>query len=116
MHVRDVLTGTAVACQWVFNGLVALLFPIAMAHFGSATFFVFAGINVLSLIFVATCLPETKGDDEQRQARCRDAQAAPHSLRGQVLNRGDFLMPSSMIDSFWSMTRQILPWLLPNTR
>ena len=61
MHLRGVLTGTAVACQWVFNGLVALLLPIAMAQFGSATFFVFAGINVLSLIFVATCLPETKG-------------------------------------------------------
>jgi sugar porter (SP) family MFS transporter len=61
MHLRGVLTGTAVACQWVFNGLVALLFPIAMAQFGSATFFVFAAINVGSLIFVATCLPETKG-------------------------------------------------------
>ena len=61
MHLRGVLTGTAVACQWVFNGIVALLFPIALVHFGSATFFVFAGINVLSLIFVATCLPETKG-------------------------------------------------------
>jgi len=61
MHLRGVLTGTAVACQWVFNGLVALLFPIAMAQFGSATFFVFAAINVASLVFVATCLPETKG-------------------------------------------------------
>jgi len=61
MHVRGVLTGTAVACQWVFNGLVALLFPIAMAQFGSATFFVFAAINVASLIFVATKLPETRG-------------------------------------------------------
>jgi sugar porter (SP) family MFS transporter len=61
MHLRGVLTGTAVACQWVFNGVVALLFPFAMAQFGSATFFVFAAINVMSLIFVATCLPETKG-------------------------------------------------------
>lgn len=61
MRLRGVLTGTAVACQWVFNGLVALLFPMAMAQFGSATFFVFAGINVLSLVFVATCLPETRG-------------------------------------------------------
>ena len=61
MHLRGVLTGTAVACQWIFNALVALLFPMALAQFGSATFFVFAGINVLSLIFVATCLPETKG-------------------------------------------------------
>jgi sugar porter (SP) family MFS transporter len=61
MHLRGILTGTAVACQWIFNALVALLFPMALAQFGSATFFVFAGINVLSLIFVATCLPETKG-------------------------------------------------------
>jgi major inositol transporter-like SP family MFS transporter len=61
MHLRGVLTGTAVACQWMCNGLVALLFPMAMAQFGSATFFVFAAINVGSLIFVATCLPETRG-------------------------------------------------------
>ncbi|EKU81816.1 sugar porter family MFS transporter [Massilia timonae] len=61
MHVRGVLTGTAVACQWVFNALVALLFPIALAQFGSATFFVFAAINIASLAFVATCVPETRG-------------------------------------------------------
>jgi major inositol transporter-like SP family MFS transporter len=61
MRLRGVLTGTAVACQWVFNGLVAPLFPVAMAQFGSATFFVFAAINVLSLVFVATCVPETRG-------------------------------------------------------
>lgn len=61
MHLRGVLTGTAVACLWVFNGVVALLFPVALAQFGSATFFVFAAINVLSLIFVARYLPETKG-------------------------------------------------------
>ena len=61
MHLRGVLTGTAVACQWVCNGLVALLFPVALAQFGSATFFVFAAINVLSLMFVAAWVPETRG-------------------------------------------------------
>jgi len=61
MRLRGVLTGSAVACQWVFNGLVALLFPLVMARFGSATFFLFAAINVASLVFVALCLPETKG-------------------------------------------------------
>ncbi len=61
MRLRGVLTGSAVACQWIFNALVALVFPVAMARFGSATFFVFAAINVGSLVFVATCLPETKG-------------------------------------------------------
>jgi major inositol transporter-like SP family MFS transporter len=61
MRLRGVLTGSAVACQWLFNGLVALLFPLAMAQFGSATFYVFAAINVASYIFVAACLPETRG-------------------------------------------------------
>jgi len=61
MHVRGVLTGTAVACQWIFNAVVALLFPIALSQFGSATFFVFAAVNVGSLIFVATLVPETRG-------------------------------------------------------
>lgn len=61
MHVRGVLTGTAVACQWVFNALVALLFPIALSQLGSATFFVFAAINIASLLFVATLVPETHG-------------------------------------------------------
>lgn len=61
MHVRGVLTGTAVACQWIFNALVALLFPIALSQFGSATFFVFAAVNVLSLAFVVAFVPETRG-------------------------------------------------------
>ena len=61
MHVRGVLTGTAVACQWIFNAVVALLFPIALSQFGSATFFLFAAVNVGSLIFVATLVPETRG-------------------------------------------------------
>jgi len=61
MRLRGVLTGSAVACQWIFNALVALAFPIAMARFGSATFFVFAAINVGSLVFIAACLPETRG-------------------------------------------------------
>jgi sugar porter (SP) family MFS transporter len=61
MHLRGVLTGTAVACQWIFNAIVALLFPLALAQFGSTTFFLFAAINVGSLIFVALRLPETRG-------------------------------------------------------
>ena len=44
-----------------------LLFPAAavrpslLARFGSGTFFLFAVINVASLIFVLLCLPETRG-------------------------------------------------------
>ncbi|KGF64866.1 MULTISPECIES: sugar porter family MFS transporter [Pseudomonas] len=61
MQVRGLLTGTAVSMQWLFNATVAFLFPIAVDTIGNPTFFVFAAINIGSLIFVFTCLPETKG-------------------------------------------------------
>jgi sugar porter (SP) family MFS transporter len=79
MHLRGILTGTAVACQWVCNGLVALLFPIAMAQFGSATFFIFAVINVASLIFVASCLPETKGKSLEGLERYLEGELTPRT-------------------------------------
>ena len=61
MQVRGLLTGTAVSLQWLFNATVAFLFPIAVDTLGNPTFFVFAAINIGSLIFVFLCLPETKG-------------------------------------------------------
>jgi MFS family permease len=60
-QVRGLLTGTAVSMQWLFNALVAFLFPMALAALGNPTFFIFAVINVGSLLFVYFCLPETKG-------------------------------------------------------
>ncbi len=61
MQVRGLLTGTAVSMQWLFNATVAFLFPIAVDTLGNPTFYVFAAINIGSLIFVFLCLPETKG-------------------------------------------------------
>ncbi|KPX18805.1 Sugar transporter protein [Pseudomonas syringae pv. delphinii] len=61
MQVRGLLTGTAVSMQWLFNASVAFTFPIAVDTIGNPTFFIFAAINVGSLIFVFLCLPETKG-------------------------------------------------------
>ncbi|MEQ7918365.1 sugar porter family MFS transporter [Xanthomonas sp. WHRI 1810A] len=61
MQVRGLLTGTAVSAQWLFNATVAFTFPVALQALGNTTFFVFAVINVGSLLFVCFCLPETKG-------------------------------------------------------
>jgi major inositol transporter-like SP family MFS transporter len=61
MQVRGLLTGAAVSMQWLFNASVAFSFPIAIDALGNPTFFVFADINIGSLIFVYLCLPETKG-------------------------------------------------------
>lgn len=61
MQVRGLLTGAAVSMQWLFNAAVAFTFPIALESIGNSTFFIFAVINVGSLLFVFFCLPETKG-------------------------------------------------------
>ncbi len=60
-HLRGGMTGMAVCFQWICNATVAFLFPLSLSLFGSMTFLVFAGINVLSLVFVCIWVPETKG-------------------------------------------------------
>lgn len=61
MKVRGALTGTAVSFQWICNAIVAFAFPPMLAVAGNTTFFIFALINIGSLIFVAMALPETRG-------------------------------------------------------
>lgn len=61
MKVRGALTGTAVSFQWICNAIVAFAFPPLLAVAGNTTFFIFALINIGSLIFVAMALPETRG-------------------------------------------------------
>jgi sugar porter (SP) family MFS transporter len=61
LRLRGVLVGAAVAFQWIFNALVAFAFPVALQAMGSYTFFVFAALNVCSLLFVWRMLPETRG-------------------------------------------------------
>lgn len=60
-QVRGLLTGVAVAVQWLCNATVAFSFPVALEAIGNYTFYVFAAINVGSLLFVYFCLPETRG-------------------------------------------------------
>ncbi|WP_338545207.1 sugar porter family MFS transporter [Pseudomonas benzopyrenica] len=60
-QVRGLLTGVAVAVQWLCNATVAFSFPVALEWIGNFTFYVFAAINVGSLLFVYFCLPETRG-------------------------------------------------------
>ncbi|ATA18259.1 sugar porter (SP) family MFS transporter [Gibbsiella quercinecans] len=61
MQLRGRLTGTAISLQWIFNALVAFSFPPLMAFAGSKTFFIFALINVGSLLFIMLMVPETRG-------------------------------------------------------
>jgi len=60
-RARGALTGLCVAAQWVFNATVSFLFPLLLDWIGASTFFVFAGVNFCSFLFIARFLPETKG-------------------------------------------------------
>jgi major inositol transporter-like SP family MFS transporter len=63
-RVRGLAMGAAVACMWVTNFIITLLFPWAVSPGGvgiAATFFIFAGLGVAAIIWGAKYLPETKG-------------------------------------------------------
>ena len=60
-HVRGLMNGIAVSLFWVFNAIVAFLFPVLLSEMGGMTFFLFALINIGSIIFCTLWLPETKG-------------------------------------------------------
>ena len=61
LRVRGVAMGIAVFCQWISNAVVTLCFPILLDAIGMRTFFIFAVINFLVLLWEQKYLPETKG-------------------------------------------------------
>lgn len=61
-HVRGVAASIATFALWGGNFFVSRYFPVLVENISaSKTFFIFAGISVLALIFVLTLVPETKG-------------------------------------------------------
>lgn len=62
LKIRSFAMGLSVFVLWMANAGVTFGFPPAMAAVGIApTFFVFAVIGVLGIVFVATMVPETRG-------------------------------------------------------
>lgn len=62
LHMRGIGIGISVLMLWITNGFLSLYFPSLVAGVGiTGTFFLFAGVGVLALIFVATQVPETRG-------------------------------------------------------
>lgn len=62
LPMRGVGIGISQLFGWGMNGVIALVFPSMVAAIGiSGVFFVFAGVGVIALIFVATQVPETRG-------------------------------------------------------
>ena len=62
LRLRGLGMGVAVMVLWIANFCVGLMFPMLLSGVGlSNTFFTFAFMSVLSIIFVIKCVPETRG-------------------------------------------------------
>ncbi|MEA5455579.1 sugar porter family MFS transporter [Sinomonas sp. JGH33] len=62
LHMRGFGIGVAVFALWVANGFLSLYFPSMVAAMGiTGTFFLFAAVGALALIFVVTQVPESRG-------------------------------------------------------
>ncbi|WP_160096944.1 sugar porter family MFS transporter [Rhodococcus sp. T7] len=62
LKIRSFAIGICIFMLWIANALVALVFPPLVAALGiAATFFIFAGLGVLALVFITTQVPETRG-------------------------------------------------------
>jgi major inositol transporter-like SP family MFS transporter len=62
LHMRGFGIGVSIFALWVANGVLSLYFPSLVAAVGiTGTFFLFAGVGVLALLFVYTQVPETRG-------------------------------------------------------
>ncbi|MBQ3443482.1 MAG: sugar porter family MFS transporter [Selenomonadaceae bacterium] len=62
VRLRGMGMGCAVLCLWVTNFFIGFFFPQLLFSFGlSATFFIFAGVGLLGLLFVIKFVPETRG-------------------------------------------------------
>jgi MFS family permease len=62
LKIRSFAMGVCVFCLWITNAGVAFGFPPMVAAVGIApTFFIFAGLGMAALAFIATVVPETRG-------------------------------------------------------
>jgi len=62
LHMRGLGIGISVFFGWTTNGFLALFFPTLVAGIGiTGSFFLFAAIGVIALLFVWKQVPETRG-------------------------------------------------------
>ncbi len=90
MAIRGFAMGIAVFFLWCVNALISFVFPLLVEAVGAtATFGIFAAINVVSWLFVQRFVPETRGrtlEELEDDFRTHDAghlvKAAPAGVVG----------------------------------
>jgi len=60
-RVRGTAMSAATICLWIACFAVSQTFPRMLAHLAGKSFFVYAAMCLISLIFIALFVPETKG-------------------------------------------------------
>ena len=60
-HIRGAAMSIATVCLWIACFLVSQFFPVMLQRFEGKTFFVYAVMCVVSFVFIALVVPETKG-------------------------------------------------------
>ena len=75
LKIRSFAMGVCVFCLWLANAVVAFGFPPMVDAVGIASsFFIFAALGVLALVFIYTMVPETRGRSlEEFEEEMRDA-------------------------------------------
>lgn len=59
--IRGASQGVCVGTLWLFNGIVAFVFPVMMEYLGgSGTYLIFGLINIVAFLFYWRVVPETK--------------------------------------------------------
>lgn len=61
LRLRGVAMGFAVLVLWVTNSIISFAFPSLVGALGFGTFFLFAFVAGLALLFIGVAVPETKG-------------------------------------------------------
>jgi MFS transporter, SP family, galactose:H+ symporter len=61
IHARDFGIMITTAGNWIFNAVLAFIFPTLIANLGNNTFFLFVAVCIFSFFFVKKYVPETKG-------------------------------------------------------
>ena len=91
LAIRGFAMGIAVFALWTVNAAISFLFPILVVALGSTgTFTVFVLVNIVSLVFVAKVVPETKGHSlEELEVRLPHRQSARHRAPRRIRREGD---------------------------